>query len=200
MSSAFVTEQFFNPANVGDIDSADGVGQAGSLPCGGALRISLSVDESQRIADAKFKSAGCSYLVAACSFLTPAIKGKTTGETAALYQTPDALIAEMPGEWPVDRNHCVVLACETLVAAIRNYSDAIRDEWSGDDALICTCFGVSERAIETAIEAGGLRTIAEVTKASRAGAGCQSCYPLIEDILGQHARERDPALIGSPSR
>lgn len=198
--SAFVTEQFFNPGNVGALDDADGVGRAGSITCGAALRVSLSIDESKRIASAKFKSAGCSYLVAACSFLTAAVTGKTTGEAAALCHSPGVQVAEMSGDWPVDRNHCVSLACEALVAAIRDYSGAVRDEWSGDEALICTCFGVSEREIETAIQAGGLCTIAEVTSASRAGAGCQSCYSLIEDILEQHVRERDPALLGSPWR
>ena len=67
MSSAFVTEHFFSPGNVGDVDNPDGTGRAGSFTCGAALRISLSIDESRRITEAKFKSAGCSYLVAACS-------------------------------------------------------------------------------------------------------------------------------------
>ncbi len=200
MSSAFVTENFFNPANAGDVTHPDGVGRAGSFICGAALQVSLRIDESQRITEAKFKSAGCSYLVAACCFLTTAVKGKTSGEAAAMCQSPDSLIATLPADWPADRNHCAYLACETFVIAIRDYSDAVRDEWSGDDALICTCFGVSERTIEDVIQKENLCTIAEVTKASNAGAGCKSCYPLIEDILSQHERERGETLIGSRSR
>ena len=80
-------------------------------------------------------------------------------------------------------DHCAALACQAVVAAIQSYSDSARDEWSGDEALICSCFCVSERTIEREIEQGGLRTIAEVTKACNAGAGCRSCYSLIEDIL-----------------
>ncbi len=74
------------------------------------------------------------------------------------------------------------------MSAIRHYSDSVRDEWSGDEALICTCFGVSERTIEQQIQTGGLRTISEITKACNAGAGCRSCYSLIEDILDDYWR------------
>jgi NifU-like protein len=191
MSSAFVTENFFNPANAGDVTNPDGIGRAGSFICGAALQVSLGIDQQQTITEAKFRSAGCSYLVAVCSLLTTAVKGKTSGEAAAMCQSPDSFLAMLPGDWPADRNHCAVLACETLVSAIRNYSDAVRDEWSGDDALICTCFGVSEHTIERAIRTNGLQTNAEVTKATNAGAGCRSCWHLIQDMLDVYWRENN---------
>jgi NifU-like protein len=84
---------------------------------------------------------------------------------------------------PPGRHHCAALACQAVVAAIQSYSDSVRAEWLGDEALICTCFCVSESTIENAIQQHKLRTIAEVTKACNAGAGCRSCYSLIEDIL-----------------
>ncbi len=194
MHSKAFKQHFFNPSNVGGIESADCVGSAASFRCGAVLRVSLSVDESQLITDAKFKAAGCSYLVAALSALTETVRGKTTGEAAALAQSPRELATATLDEWPVDRDQCATLACLGLVTAIQNYSAVVRDEWSGDEALICTCFGVSESTIEREIEAGDLRTISEVTRASNAGAGCQSCYPLIEDILNQHWREGDLTL------
>jgi NAD(P)H-nitrite reductase large subunit len=81
------------------------------------------------------------------------------------------------------------LAAAALVAAIRNFSDSVRDEWEGDEVLICTCFCVSERTIEREVQTKQLRTIAEVTAACNAGAGCRSCYPLIEDIIEEVKRE-----------
>lgn len=84
---------------------------------------------------------------------------------------------------PADKAHCPKLAREALLSSIRQYSDSVRDEWEGEEALICTCVCFSERRIEHEIKTGGLRTIAEVTKACNAGAGCRSCYSLIEDIL-----------------
>lgn len=188
MSSALVTQHFLSPVNVGDIDNPDGAGSAALVTCGAVLRVSLSVDSNQRITAAKFKVTGCSYLVATCSILSEVLNGKTTGAAAVLCQKPDVVDAMMGNDLPEDKADCIALACKGFIAAIRNYSDAVRSEWSEDEALICTCFAVSERTIETAVRTGRLRTIAEVTQASNAGAGCRSCYPLIEEILDQFAR------------
>ncbi len=193
MNSALINEHFFNPKNVGTIADASGVARVGSVTCGGALRISLRIDESQRITDAKFKSAGCSYLVAASSLLTERVKGETTAEAAVLGQFPRRSVIEHLGGWPADRDHCAALACEALLSAVRQYSYSVRKEWTGDEALICTCFGVSERTIENEIKAARLHTIAEVTKACNAGAGCRSCYSLIQDILDDCSLEASEA-------
>jgi NifU-like protein len=190
-SSQIVNEHFLNPKNVGNIAYPDAVGRAGSVTCGAALRVTLSVDESQRITDAKFKSAGCTYLVAATSLLTDQIKGKTTAEAALLGQVPKKSISEGFLSWPDDRDHCAALACEAIVSAVKQYSNSVRDEWNGDEPLICTCFAVTEATIENEIRTGGLRTIADVTRACNAGGGCRSCYSLIEDILGSMNSEWD---------
>jgi len=181
-NSGAVSELFFDPRHVGEALEPRFIGRSGSFQCGAILRVSLHIDEAQRITEAKFKAAGCSVLVAAASLLIDSVIGKTTGEAAAAAQHLDQL-EEKLGTLPAERNECVLLACEALVSAIRNYSDSARDEWEGDEALICTCFCVSERTIEREIQENALRTIAQVTAACSAGGGCRSCYPLIEDIL-----------------
>ena len=181
-NSGTVSELFFNPQHVGEATGPNFVGRSRSFECGAILRITLHIDDSQRITEAKFKAAGCSVMVAAASLLIDDVIGKTTGEAAAMAQHLDRL-EEKLGALPVERNECVLLACEALVSAIRSYSDSAREEWEGDEALICTCFCVSERTIEGEIQKKHLRTIAEVTAACSAGGGCRSCYPLIEDIL-----------------
>jgi NifU-like protein len=172
-----VNEQFFNPRNVGSIDNAEGLGEASSLACGALLRITLRIDADKNITDARFKAIGCRLLVAAASLLTEVVKGKSTAEAAqiARRESPD---------------QCTAMCRDALLSAITHYSDAMREEWVGEEALICTCFGVSEDAIERAIHTGGLRTIAEVTKCSNAGAGCGSCCPLIQDMLDVYWREQ----------
>ena len=186
--SPLIRKHFLKPRNVGELETDAFLGRAGSMTCGATLRVSLSIDQSRRIAEAKFKAAGCSFLVAAASFVTDEIKGEVSGEVAALMQSPANSIGQALGEIPAEKAHCVALVCEAVLAAITSYSDSVRDEWHGDEALICTCFCVSERTIESAIEAGGLRTIAEVTKACNAGGGCRSCYSLIEDMLASAER------------
>ena len=111
-----------------------------------------------------------------------------------MMQSPANSISQALGEIPEEKAHCVALVCDAVLAAITSYSDSAREEWIGDEALICTCFCVSERTIESVIADGGLRTIAEVTKACNAGGGCRSCYSLIEDMLSQHRHTHGTAL------
>jgi len=188
--SDLARDHFLNPRNVGDVNDPTVTEQAGSFRCGAAMRVSLRIDETQNITDARFRAAGCGFLVAAASFLTDQIKGKATGDAAALAHTHEKEVWERLGEVPADRRHCIALAGQVVVKAIQSYSDSTRDQWSGDEALICTCFCVSERTIEEKIQQQNLRTIAEVTAACRAGAGCRSCYSLIEDILHDQRRSK----------
>lgn len=184
MQGGPVTELFFHAKNVGEAKKPSFIGSSASFHCGATLRVSLHVNESQQIVEAKFKAAGCSVLVASASLLTKQILGKTTGEAAALGQQTESIEKQL-GPLESDRTECVALACAALLAAIREYSDAIRDSWEGEQALICTCFGISEKTIEREIHENHLTTVAEVTRACNAGAGCRSCCPLIEDILDE---------------
>jgi len=175
-------DHFLKPLNVGEINEPDAVGEAGSFTCGGMLRVSLRINDQNRIADLKFRAIGCSFLVSGASLLTETVKNKAVAE-AALFAQSAAQTAWPSSEIPSARAACIKLCCDALLSAIQHFSDSQRAQWNGDDALICSCFGVSESTIEREIEARDLTTIAEVTRACRAGAGCRSCYSLIEDIL-----------------
>ena len=159
---------------MGDADEPRFVGRSASLTCGAHVRFSIQVDEAHAISQARFRAAGCSDMVVAASLLTERVTGLTTAEAAEIAQH-----AAMEGGDP----RCAALACDALLDAIRDFSNAARDDWAGDEALICTCFFVSERTIEREIQVGGLTTVAEVTRACNAGAGCGSCHLLIEEIL-----------------
>ncbi len=176
---------FLELKHVGEAVTPNFAGRAASLQCGSVLRISIHVDESQRIADAKFKAAGCSTLVESTASLVEKVLGKTNAEAAAIAQGVETM-----SDLPSERVDCLAMAHEALLAAIRAYSDSARDEWEGDEALICTCFCVSERTIEREIQQNRLRTISDVTNACNAGGGCRSCYPLIEEILEEVNREQ----------
>lgn len=186
-----VREHFLHPRNVGEVSDAAALGDTGSLVCGAALRLSLQMDaDSLAIADAKFKAAGCGYLIAAASVLTEILKGRAIAEAATLAESAalEKVIAERLVNVPPERAHCLALCREALGLALDHYHDAAREEWNGEEALICTCFGVSEKTIEQAIHTRALRTIEQVTRACNAGGGCHSCHPLIEDILEDYWR------------
>ena len=162
------SDHFFNPRNIGDAGEPSFIGRAASLMCGAHVRFSIQVDENHRISQARFRAAGCNVLIAAASILTEQVTGLTTAEAANIAAEP---------------TNCAALARDALLEAIREYSNAARDDWAGDEALICTCFFVSERTIEREIQTRGLTTVAEVTQACNAGGGCGSCHQLIQEIL-----------------
>lgn len=167
---------------MGDADEPNFVGRAASLICGAHVRFSLQVDGEHIVSQAKFKAAGCNVLVASSSLLTERVVNIPTADAAVIGQDATALRTNFIG-LEAEREHCSQLACDALMAAIREYSDAARGEWVGDEALICTCFFVSEHTIEREIATRALRTVAEVTRACNAGGGCGSCHQLIQEIL-----------------
>lgn len=189
--SGRVGEHFLRPRNVGEVEQTAAVGDAGSFSCGAVLRLTLEMDAATRaITDAKFKAAGCGYLIAAASVLTETIRVAAISEAATLAENSslEKAIIEHLSDVPPDKLQCVALCREALLAALANYHNATREEWTGEEALICTCFGVSEKSIERTIRTQRLHTIKEVTKACNAGGGCHSCHPLIEDILEDYWR------------
>ena len=200
--SQILKQQSLNPRNVGSIDSPEGLGEASSLACGALVRITLRINSDKNIADARFKAIGCRLLVMSASVLTEEIKGRSTAEAAQLARSRNihadttssirgSRLAPRPGETPELPAQCTAMCRDALLSAITHYSDAMREEWIGEEALICTCFGVSESAIEREVRSGSLRLVEEVTDACKAGAGCRSCYPLIQEILDVHWREKD---------
>ena len=195
---ARVNEHFLNPRNVGEAADANAAGEAGSLACGAILRLTLNIDaQSQTITDAKFKAVGCGYLIAAASVWTESIKDLSPGRAATLAASA---VTDWLGPLPSGREHCARLCREALLAALVDYHNAARAEWAGDEALVCTCFCVSEKTIERVVEARSLRTVAEVTRACHAGGGCRSCHPLIVDIIEDYWRtlEAESLSTGTP--
>jgi NifU-like protein len=192
-----INEHFLNPRNVGVTLDADATGEAGSLACGSILRLSLKIDAGlQRITDAKFKAVGCGFLIAYASALTETIKDLAISKAATL---PETAITDWFDDSPppTDRAHCAALCQEALLAALADYHNATREEWAGDEALICTCFGVSEKTIERSIQTRALQTVEQVTRACHAGGGCQSCHPLIVDILEDYWRTVEAQSAGA---
>jgi NifU-like protein len=183
-----INEHFLRPRNVGEARRIDAICTVGSLICGAVLRLSLTIDDhSQVITEARFRAAGCGYLIAAASVLTEAIQGLRLGEAVSL---PEGLIPDELGNPLAERAHCFTLCREALEGAALDYRSRKLKEWTGEDALICTCFGISESTIERIIAERDLLTVSEVTAACNAGGGCGSCQPLVQEMLDLHATEQ----------
>jgi len=181
-----VFEHFRNPRNVGEIDNPDGVGDVGSLACGDALRLTFKLDEDKRIADAKFKTFGCASAIASSSALTEMIKGKTL-EDAEKITNQD--IADFLGGLPEEKMHCSVMGKEALDAAIAYYrGEAIEED---HENVVCKCFGITGEEIREIAKLNGLRTVEQVTHYTKAGGGCSTCHPEIQEILREIAEEAE---------
>lgn len=182
-----VKKYFTDPVNVGEIDNPDAVGEAGSLACGDALKLTFKMGEDGRIADAKFQTFGCASAIASSSVLTELIKGKTVEEAAKLTNKD---IADFLGGLPKEKMHCSVMGEEALRSAIANFrGEKIEPHDEGE--VVCQCFGVTDKEIERVAKANDLHTLEEITNYTKAGGGCESCHEDIQTLLDRIWAEED---------
>ncbi len=188
-----VKDHFLNPRNVGTIDDADGVGEVGSLSCGDALTLYFKLDAEGRITDAKFQTFGCASAIASSSALTEMMIGKTLEEAE---QITNEDIASFLGDLPKEKMHCSVMGHEALEKAIACYRGENLEKAEGD--IVCECFGVTNREIESAVREHRLATIEDVTGYIKAGGGCGKCHDGIQSIIDQVQGKPIPIVATAP--
>lgn len=113
-----VMDHFMNPRNMGEVENANAVAQVGNPVCGDVMRMTLHIDDDDRITDIKFKTFGCGAAIASSSIMTEIIKGMTIDE--ALRVTNKAVV-EALGGLPAQKRHCSVLAEEGIHGALRAF-------------------------------------------------------------------------------
>lgn len=117
--SETVMDHFRNPRNVGVIEDADGVGEAGNAVCGDIMKIYLKIEDST-VADVRFETFGCGSAIASSSMATELIKGRPLSEVLTLT---NKAVAEALDGLPAHKLHCSVLAEEAIQAAVKDYCD-----------------------------------------------------------------------------
>jgi NifU-like protein len=180
-----ISEIFSAPRRAGRAFGANAVGTEASFVCGAAVRFTLRIEkETKEILEAKYQTSGCGFLIAAAEKLAEKLAGqKLTGLHGLDHAELCRQIENEIGQFPASRNHCLNLCLDAFAAALADFRAAQIEEFTGEKALICTCFGVSEETIERAISENSLETVEEVIEICNAGGGCGSCQPLIQDIL-----------------
>ena len=191
-----VLEHYRHPRNVGKIDNADLIGEAGSLACGDSLKLYIKLD-GNIIKDAKFQTFGCGSAVASSSILTEMIIGKTREEAKKITNKD---IADELGGLPQEKMHCSVMGQEALEDALKKYygKEEIEKEAGlsqNGDKIVCTCFNVTENQIWEAIKVNGLKTVEEVTNYTKAGGACGRCKGVIKDIIETYLRKEGQAPV-----
>ncbi len=173
-----VQEHFLHPRNVGEVESPSGVGDVGSLACGDALKLTLKIDDNEKIVEAKFKTFGCASAIASSSALTEMIKGMTVTEAEKVTNED---IADFLGGLPKEKMHCSVMGREALEAALADYRGMVLPMAEGE--IVCECFGVTDLEVMRAVKESGLRSVEEITNFTKAGGGCGKCEDKLRDIL-----------------
>jgi NifU-like protein len=180
-----INERFLRPQYAGDLKAANAVGTGASFLCGSALRFKLAIErEGKIIKNARFRASGCGYLIAAADALAENIVGKRLTDLHGLDQGEiGQMIAEELGEFSFERMQCLDICREALVGALADFRASQLEEFAGEKALICTCFGVSEDAIEKIIAENKAQTVEDVGDLCHAGTGCGSCRMLIGELI-----------------
>ena len=117
--SDILLDHFHNPRNVGELATANAVGDSSNGTCGDLMRLFLNIREG-KVTEAQFMTLGCAAAIATGSMLTEMIKGKTV--ESALAITNEEVAAALGG-LPPEKIHCSVLAEQAMRAAVGNFRD-----------------------------------------------------------------------------
>lgn len=172
------------PPSAGNIADADAVGISASFRCGSFVRYFLTIEPASLvIAQIKFQSDGCGFAIAAAEYLAREVKGCRLADLHGL-EAGETLRAfeDESGTLPLKRVQCVEMAIAALRAALARFRERRASQFTGETALICSCFGVGDDTIEQAIDVG-LKSVAEVSAATNAGTGCGSCRMMIQEMI-----------------
>lgn len=178
-----ISSRSLAPANVYETGDTDATGTEVDFTCGVSVKFFLEVDsETKIIKSSRFRTNGCGYVIATAELFSDWVAGRNLGKLNALSGLAAAVSMEF-GDIPKDRTHCIELCRHALENAFAEYRKLMIAEWNGEKVLICTCFGVEEEIIEELVAGQKLETVESVGERCRAGTGCGSCQPLIQEIL-----------------
>ena len=102
------------PRNVGTLPSPSGEGWSGSRESGHFMRLQVQVRDGV-VHEARYQTYGCAPAIAAGSFLTEWVKGRTVPEALAIG--PQELDRQLGG-LPPARRFCAALAVDALRQAL----------------------------------------------------------------------------------
>ena len=162
---------------------ANGVGTSANFVCGSFVRFRLHIDPSSKAVESVgFESNGCGYMLAAAEVIADKMSGVSLRDgvdSSAL----SAGVREAMGAVGPDRLVCVETCVDAFESALADFRAMQLEEFRGEKALVCTCFGVTEERIEELVASGSVGSLEDVARACNAGSGCGSCRMIIQEML-----------------
>ena len=158
-------------------------GKAASFVCGSFVRFGLRIDPiAKRINEIRYTTNGCAFALATAEMIATELQNTKLTDLHGTVETC-ASVGSKLGEISCGREHCIDMAVEAFRASLANFRERMVEEFQGEKALICTCFGVTEETIVKVIEKNHLAEVADVSAICNAGSGCGSCQMLIRDLI-----------------
>jgi len=190
--------------HLGEVAEPDGVGEHGSIACGDALRFTFRCERHPTdptkdvITEARYLTFGCTSAIAASEALCAIIEGSKFTPIEALKIKNEDIVRFLDG-LPEQKIHCSVMGAEALTAAVFDWAKQrgvdlralgvdILPEEKEHGRLVCKCFGLTEPYLKRKIKELGVRTIAGLTAATKAGGACGSCHHEpggLQDLLNE---------------
>jgi len=109
--------EFMSPSNIGSIENPSGVGHITDNADAVELTVYIAV-EGGRIADMKYRIAGCTALIATLSVLSREVLGMTVEDAFALDM---AYVSRLLDGLPESKWRCAGYALQALQMAISDY-------------------------------------------------------------------------------
>ncbi len=174
-----------SPERFGKTKDQTAVGADVNFSCGCFVRIFLEIDEDDQVVrTAGFSSNGCGYMIAAAEVFASFLERKYLSDLHGLEKaTFEEAVEKHLGKIDIVRTPCMDAVYKAARSAFACHRSRVLDEFQGEKALVCTCFGVAEETIETFIAEHSPQTADEVTENCRAGGGCGSCRMVIQEMI-----------------
>ena len=210
-----VIERMNNPKYFGEITEDEAarrgcklvVADWGAESCGDAVRLFWMIDtKDDIIKDARFKTFGCGTAIASSDVMAERCIGKTVDEAwkitnidveKAMRDSEDKMSI------PPQKMHCSVMAYDVIKKAASVYKGVDMEDLE-EEEIVCECARVSLRTIKDVIRINDLKTVAEITEYTKAGAFCGSCIRpgghenrkyYLEDILRDVRQEMEKGHV-----
>lgn len=189
--SDIVKDNFFNPRNFMHYDEEgkfkfNATGRVGSPACGDEMVIWLNIDpKTEKIRDCRWRTFGCGSAIASTSVMSEMIVekgGMKIGD--ALKLKPQDILKRLGG-LPDRKIHCSVLGDKALQAAINDYFRRTGQHGriiTAGSKVIDRKLNITDKDIEEAVLEGA-RSLADVQKKLKAGAGDPASIPAIEELI-----------------
>ncbi|MCR4411639.1 MAG: iron-sulfur cluster assembly scaffold protein [Thermoguttaceae bacterium] len=190
--------------HLGEIENPDGFGEHGSIACGDSMRFTFRVRRHPTdptkdvITEARYLTFGCTSAIASSEALCTLIEQGGYTPIQALSITNEDIVKFLDG-LPQQKIHCSVMGAEALESAVFNWAQKrgvdleslgvrIHADEEKEGRIVCKCFGLSEPYLRRKIEELNLRTIPEITGATKAGGACMACHHApggLQDLLNE---------------